>query len=302
MKVGSGGAADFAHGWSLSDVKRSAVNCLTLCDLLKDGSTQIVVGREDGRLEVYGSDGGVGLSGDARSLLPSASPSLLFSRDIGEGIRSVEVGMVNSSEYNEIIVATYSGKVLSYTLEPLSMRAQDDQYGRSVGTMQNESRIKHLKKELDTLKTKVDKEKDKLKKTSSSKSSLGGGLGLGLGMLTGGGGGGGGAGAGGVAPGLQAPEFPVTHKFLLDNMQAAYVLSIEVQGSALDMVIIKAPMALELVESETSGSSVVSITPPHLLAPVGGGGDEGASAAAPCRFVAAIRCMSEERRLSVTLR
>lgn len=55
----------------------------------------------------------------------------------------------------QVVVATYSGKVVSFTSEPVQQRAQDDTYGRSVATVNNENRIKHLKKEIETLRAKV---------------------------------------------------------------------------------------------------------------------------------------------------
>jgi hypothetical protein len=48
---------------------------LKLFDLTKDGVEEIIVGRDDGRLDVYGQDTGM-----------SKRTSLLFSKDIGKSI------------------------------------------------------------------------------------------------------------------------------------------------------------------------------------------------------------------------
>lgn len=48
-----------------------------------------------------------------------------------------------------------SGRVVSFTSEPLKDRASDDQYGRSLGMVQNENKIKNIKKEIETLRQKV---------------------------------------------------------------------------------------------------------------------------------------------------
>lgn len=42
---------------------------------------------------------------------------------IGESIRSVQVGKVNSTTYNEVIIAGYSGRITSFTSEPTKQRA-----------------------------------------------------------------------------------------------------------------------------------------------------------------------------------
>ena len=47
----------------------------------------------------------------------------------GETVRSVECGVVCTPDYPEVIVASYSGKVISFTTEPILARAADDNYG-----------------------------------------------------------------------------------------------------------------------------------------------------------------------------
>ena len=135
----------FKKIWSIEDsTKRSQINSMQYFDLTKDGTDDIILGRDDGRLEVYSLEGGVG-----------KKPTLVFSKDIGESIRSTECGQVNSETFNEVILSTYSGRILSFTAEPVLQRAPDDNYGRSIQTVNNENRIKHLKKELDDLKKQV---------------------------------------------------------------------------------------------------------------------------------------------------
>ena len=92
--------------WKINDTKNSVVSCLKVFDITMDGSMEIVVGRDDGRLQVYSQDGSGGC------------PVLSFTRDLGESIRALECGKVNSTDFNEIVVAGYSGKILSFTSEP----------------------------------------------------------------------------------------------------------------------------------------------------------------------------------------
>ncbi len=83
------------------------------------------------------------------------------------------------------------------------IHSQEDNYGRSVQSVNNENRIKALKKEIDGLKQKVDKERERLKTTKGSESSS----------------------AKAVAP----IDFPVNATFILDPDRASYVLTVEIQ-------------------------------------------------------------------------
>jgi Bardet-Biedl syndrome 7 protein len=189
----------------------------------------------------------------------------------GQSIRSVECGVVCTQDFAEIIVAAYSGKVISFTTEPIKNRAQEDTYGRSIQTVNNENRIKSLRKVVEEIRKKAEKEREKMKKAQVASTS--------------------------VSNVIKPPaDFPVNAKFELDALVSAYVLSVELQ-MPIDLIIIRSPVVLDLVESDT-GTSVLSVTPPHLQASVGGvGGDDGGG-----KFVAVFRCQAQERRISLTLR
>lgn len=175
--------------------------------------------------------------------------------------------MVNTVDFNEIIIVSYSGKVISFTTEPVYSRAQEDNYGRSIQTINNENRIKHMRKELEELKTKVAKEREKVRKIQQM-------------------------GHANNSVMIPVQDFSVISSFKLDVDIAAYILSIELQ-SPIDLIIIRSPVALDLID--TDGTSVLSVTPPHLQ-PVFAGEE------ALGKFVAVFRCQSAEKRLSLTLR
>mmetsp|Transcript_15697 Transcript_15697/g.26168 ORF Transcript_15697/g.26168 Transcript_15697/m.26168 type:complete len:743 (-) Transcript_15697:124-2352(-) len=249
--------------WKISDTKNSVISCIKVFDITADGSMEIVVGRDDGRLEVYSQDPHNG-----------GAPALSFTRNLGESIRALECGKVNSTDFNEVVVAGYSGKILSFTSEPTQDKAPDDSYGRTVQTVNNENRIKHLKKELDGLKQKVEKEKSKLQQakaksgTSASSADT--------------------ARAGNV-------DFPINSSFILNVDKAAYALTIEIQ-SAIDLVIIRSPVHIELIDADI-GSAVVSITPESVLNAVE---DKDGKSEYCC--IATYRLQHQEKRLSVLVR
>ena len=274
--------------WTLGDYKRVSVSCLRYTNVLLASPTQpvgsgkdeqLVVCREDGRFEVYSFD----------NKAEEYVPNLVSSKDVSESIKSVAVGFVNSDFYPAIVIATFSGKILSFTTEPLSQRAQDDSYGRSVKTINDENRIKYLRKEIAELQKKVDKEKEKAKKISRNNlssftaksnekntvsSSSNGQV---------------------VMSNLssEAADFPLSSKFTFDVSKSAYMLTVEVQ-CAIDLVLIRSQVALEVVESDI-GSAVISVTPAHLLATSSQGEQ-------PYKFLAAFRCQGSERRFNIGLR
>jgi len=177
--------------------------------------------------------------------------------------------VVNTPGFNEIILVSYSGKVISFTTEPVYNRATEDNYGRTIQTVNNENRIKHLRKELEEMKKRLDKEREKVRKVAAT-----------------------GHANNVIAKPVQ--DFSVISNFKLDADVAAYVLSVELQ-TPIDLIILRSPVVLDLVETDT-GTSVLSVTPPHLQ-PVYSG-EESAG-----KFVAVFRCQSQqEKRIVLTLR
>ncbi len=84
-------------------------------------------------------------------------------------MRAVECGIVSTPDYHEIVVASYSGKLISFTTEPVHARAQEDSYGRSIQTLSNENRMKFLRKEIDDMKKKLEKDREKFKKNTGNR-------------------------------------------------------------------------------------------------------------------------------------
>lgn len=202
---------------------------------------------------------------------------------------------MSTVDYLEIIVASYSGRIISFTTEPVLSRAVEDTYGRSIQTVNNENRIKHMRKEVEELKKKLEKEREKVKKLNSSSFNNNGNNNT----------------EQQLKPAL---EFPVNSKFQMDTVLAAYVLTIELQ-TPIDLIILRSPVVLDLVEADT-GTSVLSVTPPHLqllqsAASSSSGSITNASSSSSSnddssgqggKFVAVFRCQSQEKRIALTLR
>jgi len=86
--------------WNLEDSKAS-VTCLALGDMSGRGSNELIIGREDGLVEIHGFD--------------QASGEMLLqaSYNVGETITGVKTGFPRAPGLTEIVISTHSGKVLS---------------------------------------------------------------------------------------------------------------------------------------------------------------------------------------------
>ena len=73
----------------------SSATAVVAADLTKDGVNEVLVGRNDGRIEVFAQQGGPG-GGMA------LQPVRVYSATIGETVRSVKCGLVNSSDFHEV--------------------------------------------------------------------------------------------------------------------------------------------------------------------------------------------------------
>jgi hypothetical protein len=89
--------------WSIKDSRRSAITAMKAYDLTRDGVAEVVLGREDGRVEVMGRT-----SKPVLRLLDSLDPLV--------SVKSVRTIFSFGS--------SFAAKVISFTTEPLFQRAQ----------------------------------------------------------------------------------------------------------------------------------------------------------------------------------
>jgi Bardet-Biedl syndrome 7 protein len=89
-------------------------------------------------------------------------------------------------------------------------------------------------------------------------------------------------------------DLAVNAKFDLDTSLAAYSLMIELQVP-MDLIVMQCPVVFDLIDTERTGSSVLSVTPPHLQPPSQGTDQQN-------KYVAVFRCQSNERRMALMLR
>ncbi|XP_066089945.1 Bardet-Biedl syndrome 7 protein isoform X1 [Saccopteryx bilineata] len=142
------------HKWEIrNEKKRGGILCADSFDIMGDGVKDLLVGRDDGMVEVYCFDN-------------ANEPVLCFNQVLSESVTSIQGGRVGKDDYDEIVVSTYSGWVTGLTTEPGPREAGAGGELRLSQEMQN--RIYSLRSELEHLQYKVTQEREKYQQSSQS--------------------------------------------------------------------------------------------------------------------------------------
>ena len=119
------------------------------CDLTGDGVNDVVVGRDDGSIEVY-------------SLDEHGDPILAGQVNVGEAVQTLRHGCV-TTPFNEIIAHTYSGKVIAFrpgadstSADGFAMGEQLDDTQLGVRRLKDQQRVDNLTEEIDRLEKEVE--------------------------------------------------------------------------------------------------------------------------------------------------
>ncbi|KAG2526563.1 hypothetical protein JM18_004329 [Phytophthora kernoviae] len=204
------------HGDNGLSTSSATINSIVCFDINRDDHPEILVGRDDGRVEVYSFNS---TSGDVVKLFEHAN---------SDSIRCVQGGIVTTPGYEELVACTFSGRVLSFTTEPLDQPDDDDTYGRSRGTVQRETRIVKLRKEVTALEDKI--ARMSLQRGAKEKEYL-----------------------------PVAEDLVVNSKFQLNAALGAYDVSLEIPVS-IQMIVLHSAVPLDLLENE-SNLAIVSKSP-----------------------------------------
>ncbi|CAM9128537.1 unnamed protein product, partial [Choristocarpus tenellus] len=196
----------------------------------------------------------------------SQQPEEEFSTQLGESIRSIEGGCVSSSGYLDVVMATFGGRVCALTTESLKQAEAGDTFGRTVGGVNNQNRLKQLRKEVEALEKKIDHEKERLDHLEHGNGDHGE-----------------------ISYMPATPHFQVIRACHLDPFEAAYRISIEIPVP-LDIVLLHSNVFMDLIDTseEDMGQAICSIT---SLSPEGGDG-----------ICATYRCQEAMTRLMIKTR
>ena len=221
----SGNKRDENSSVSPKTKRQAAVTCIKLFDITNDGVNDFIVGREDGTLQIY-----------CKSDIDT-QPSMTFSSTVHDNICTLATGVVSTPGYNEIVMNTFSGRVLAFTTEQLQEKAEGDKYGRSKATLAKEATISGLNADLKSLQKQIEKEAKVLRKGIAKKS--------------------GGSEEIGTIRSMDM-HFKVKVFFDLIEEEAAYKLAIE-SSTPIEQIILKSSIGVDIMESDDS-ETIVSIT------------------------------------------
>jgi len=144
---------DLCRIWEVSEYESegSCVNEIRVHPLNKNDQSDVILARDDGTLQVFNMFG--------------EQASLHFSRNVGESIRSIAAGIVTSSGFDEILICTFSGNIISFSTEELDAVEERDSKKRQKGEIDDDGRISSMKDEIKTLQKQIDNSRTKLKRS-----------------------------------------------------------------------------------------------------------------------------------------
>lgn len=146
-----------SHRWELANEKRGGgILCLDSYDITADGVMDLLVGRDDGQVEVYSYD-------------DTDEPIHRYGHTCNESVTSVKGGVIASPSYDEILCSTYGGWVFALTTEHLTREAGPMHVSADSVAI---SKINTLKTQLEDLQQKVTDEREKYQQTAYSKTAV----------------------------------------------------------------------------------------------------------------------------------
>ncbi|KAJ4432478.1 hypothetical protein ANN_21097, partial [Periplaneta americana] len=258
------GRVEVNHRWILNDGKRRAgVLCMDCYDMSGDGVLDLLIGRQDGTLDIFSL-------GDENGEEGVLSQRFIYS--CNESVTSIQGGVVGNAGYEEVVASTYTGWIFGLTTEVIDKQvvmdtdtgnvnvSQDAQqkimrlsfqlfifislgflFGMvsaksgkcsvdSTGTHCSDitERLENLRFEIDEIEQKVNREREKYQAATQEK-----------------------------IDGLSAiPFISINDKMTLCREDASYSLTLEVQ-TAIDNILIQSDVPIDLLDVERN-SAVVS--------------------------------------------
>ncbi|XP_013079429.2 Bardet-Biedl syndrome 7 protein homolog isoform X1 [Biomphalaria glabrata] len=141
------------HRWELPNMKRAGgVLCLDSYDITADGVLDLLVGRDDGQVEVYSYD-------------EANEPVFRYCYTGSESITSVKGGVVAAAGFDEIVCANYAGWVFALTTEQL---VKEVGLQKAAPDPVVTAKISNLKSELEGLQKQVSDERAKYHESAHS--------------------------------------------------------------------------------------------------------------------------------------
>ena len=232
---------------------KGGIAALLANDTLSVGMPQMVVGRDDGNVEVHGYE------------LGAEVPKCTFKAAGSESIQSVSSGFVMQLDREDVVVATYTGKVVGYINDttqdvPLwsnsGAAAMPEERAKTLSIQNSEKKkkLQALNEEVEKMRAKLQQKKDDYGKVSTSMVPV-------------------------------TASHNVKDKFVLET-GAYWALGIEIDGP-IDTVAIQSDVDIELIDTDAN-ACIVSTTVP--------------SPEDPSKLLACYRCTETTSRMQMKVR
>ncbi|KAA8588617.1 hypothetical protein FQN60_009962 [Etheostoma spectabile] len=154
VQIGEGSAAT---KWEIdNNKKKGGILCIDTYDIMGDGVNDILVGRDDGTVEVYGFDS-------------ANEPTLRFEHVLSESVTSIQGGCVGKESYDEVLTATYT---VSVNLQYFPQKAEAGPGDEVRMSKEIQSKVEALRAELEQLQVKVKQGREQYQQTSQSSTAV----------------------------------------------------------------------------------------------------------------------------------
>ncbi|XP_045478610.1 Bardet-Biedl syndrome 7 protein homolog isoform X2 [Harmonia axyridis] len=206
--------------WLVSNEKNSSsISCIDSYDLTGDGNKNIILGKQDGNIEIYNIN--ISDSND--------TSILIFQYNCNESVTAIQCGILNSKGLDEVLVSTYAGRIFSLTTEKIEKNVEKNEQGENmIFSADTAHKISKLRSEIEDLQRKVAKEREKYQSSTQS-----------------------------IFDEYSAiPLLAVNDSFILEKQNATYNLSIEVP-TEIDNILLQSNVKVDLLDVEKN-SAVVS--------------------------------------------
>uniref|UniRef100_A0A182K4S1 RWD domain-containing protein n=1 Tax=Anopheles christyi TaxID=43041 RepID=A0A182K4S1_9DIPT len=199
----------------------SAITSLATYDLSGDGKEELIVGRRDGTLQVFA------MNSDEYQFEMECTQ--IYHDNFNESISALQGGCVGATNYTEIVVCTYSGRIFGLTTQCISKSLGDNGTRGSekqAGTpIDSSAKLQRIRAEIYELEQTIAKERERYQLSTQALSS-----------------------------GLSAiPMLPINDSFVLSKEDATFLLSLEIP-TPIEHVLLQcdAPITLLDVEKNTA--------------------------------------------------
>jgi len=238
--------------------RRAGVVNIMGADFTGSGEPDVLIGRDDGTVEIW------------REVL-SGSPVLAYEVCLHESIRGLDAGYVTTGDYLEVIVSTYSGRVVALTPDAsaadttgaAAAAASGEVEGGEAQTRPDESpearakKVKSLEKEVAALREKLEHARKRYQDLSKSVIAA-------------------------------AVPTKISHRFRLMSDEACYLLTVD-SPDPIELVVLRSDVAIDLLdcsEGSTEQTPVVTRSDGDSASPL----------------LATMRCQGDPTRLEVRFR